>query len=107
MLLRRLYKLGISFVMVTLAAMSNAIAEPQTVTIVDAEGSALKDAVLIRFTTDNDRRQVPKQHIMDQVNRQFSPQLLVIQQGDLVAFPNSDNVRHHVYSFSKPKVFEL
>lgn len=45
--------------------------------------------------------------IMDQIDKAFAPEVLVIEQGRKVNFPNSDNIRHHVYSFSKPKVFEL
>jgi plastocyanin len=45
--------------------------------------------------------------IMDQVNVQFLPQVLIIQKNQSVAFPNSDNTRHHIYSFSKPKPFEI
>lgn len=45
--------------------------------------------------------------IMDQVDKAFSPEMLVIQQGQRVNFPNSDNIRHHVYSFSQAKTFEL
>lgn len=44
---------------------------------------------------------------IDQVKKQFSPQQLVIQQGQQVTFPNSDNIRHHVYSFSEGNAFEL
>nr|MBL0688308.1 methylamine utilization protein [Pseudoalteromonas sp.] len=43
--------------------------------------------------------------VMDQVDKQFSPQLLIVHQGQYVNFPNSDNIRHHVYSFSKAKPF--
>jgi len=45
--------------------------------------------------------------VIDQVNREFVPKVSVIQQGQSVVFPNSDNIRHHVYSFSTPKVFEI
>lgn len=45
--------------------------------------------------------------IMDQQERQFSPRILVVQVGQEVSFPNSDNIRHHVYSFSDPKPFEI
>jgi plastocyanin len=45
--------------------------------------------------------------IMDQINSQFVPNILVVQSGTLVSFPNSDSIKHHVYSFSKPKTFEL
>mgnify|MGYP001501971937 CR=1 FL=1 len=43
--------------------------------------------------------------IMDQVNRRFEPMVLLVQTGELVSFPNSDNVRHHVYSFSEIRQF--
>jgi hypothetical protein len=45
--------------------------------------------------------------IMDQVNTQFLPHILVIQKDTHVHFPNSDSIKHHVYSFSQAKTFEL
>lgn len=45
--------------------------------------------------------------VMDQVNKRFDPELLVIKVNDDVNFPNSDDIRHHVYSFSPAKPFEL
>jgi plastocyanin len=45
--------------------------------------------------------------VMDQRNLGFTPQVLVVQTGTPVRFPNSDNVRHQVYSFSPAKRFEL
>lgn len=45
--------------------------------------------------------------VMDQVNVSFVPYLLAVDQGQEVVFPNSDSIRHHVYSFSKPKQFEI
>ena len=44
---------------------------------------------------------------MDQQHLQFVPHLLVVQTGTEVSFPNSDDVSHHVYSFSETKPFEL
>ena len=38
---------------------------------------------------------------------QFSPFVLVVPVGAQVSFPNFDNVRHHVYSFSPVRRFEL
>ena len=37
----------------------------------------------------------------------FSPFVLVVPVGSQVSFPNFDNVRHHVYSFSPVRRFEL
>ena len=42
-----------------------------------------------------------------QRERQFTPQLLVVQTGTSVYFPNFDTVRHHVYSFSPIKVIDI
>lgn len=45
--------------------------------------------------------------VMDQIDRQFVPHILPIQKGSKVIFPNSDSIKHHVYSFSPTKRFEL
>lgn len=45
--------------------------------------------------------------VMDQVDVSFVPHVLVVDRGQAVVFPNSDKIRHHVYSFSKPKQFEI
>ncbi|WP_375421045.1 methylamine utilization protein [uncultured Sphingomonas sp.] len=37
----------------------------------------------------------------------FQPSILIVPVGATVAFPNRDKVRHHVYSFSKPKRIDL
>lgn len=44
---------------------------------------------------------------MDQVDRQFVPHVLPIQTGTWVEFPNSDNIRHQVYSVSPVRRFQL
>jgi plastocyanin len=45
--------------------------------------------------------------IMDQFNKTFVPEVLPVVVGTQVRFPNRDQIRHHVYSFSRPKRFEL
>ncbi|MEG3768335.1 methylamine utilization protein [Alteromonas sp. 14N.309.X.WAT.G.H12] len=45
--------------------------------------------------------------VMDQVNRQFSPHFLIVSKGTKVRFPNSDSIKHQVYSFSAAKRFAL
>jgi plastocyanin len=44
---------------------------------------------------------------VDQVDLQFVPYVKAIRAGTEVHFPNNDNVRHQVYSFSPAKRFEL
>ncbi|WP_460890864.1 methylamine utilization protein, partial [Ramlibacter alkalitolerans] len=50
---------------------------------------------------------VPVDAVMDQVNSEFQPRVLVVTKGSRVRFPNSDTIRHQVYSFSAAKRFEL
>jgi plastocyanin len=45
--------------------------------------------------------------VMVQENQEFNPYVLPIRVGTTVEFPNRDSFRHHVYSFSPPKIFEL
>ena len=49
----------------------------------------------------------PWPYMVAQQNIQFAPYVLIVPVGAQVSFPNRDKVRHHVYSFSKPKRFEL
>jgi len=44
---------------------------------------------------------------MEQRDRRFTPDLLVIPVGSTVSFPNGDTVFHNVFSLSKPKSFDL
>ena len=50
---------------------------------------------------------LPRTAVMDQLDKEFVPHLLIVQKGTAVDFPNSDVIAHHVYSFSKPNDFVL
>ena len=74
--------------------------------VVDQEGVILSNAVI--SLQEGEISSIPSEAaIMDQVNLQFKPLVLVVKKGRKVVFPNSDNIRHHVYSFSDPKRFEI
>lgn len=45
--------------------------------------------------------------VMEQKDRHFAPHILAVQRGTKVTFPNLDDIKHHVYSFSDAKIFEL
>lgn len=45
--------------------------------------------------------------VMDQVDRTFVPHVLPVQTGTWVEFPNSDNIRHQVFSLSPARRFQL
>lgn len=48
----------------------------------------------------------PSPFIIDQRNKQFTPFVSIVPVGATIRFPNSDDVRHHVYSFSEGNAFE-
>ncbi|MEP6885367.1 MAG: methylamine utilization protein [Gammaproteobacteria bacterium] len=45
--------------------------------------------------------------IVDQVDKKFVPRVSVVRTGTAITFPNSDRIRHQVYSFSHAKTFTL
>ena len=81
-----------------------------TVQVKDTKGNLVAGAIVSVVSDRPDEPPGPMQlpiAIMDQKEKQFVPKVLLIEQGQLVSFPNSDNIRHHVYSFSEPKKFEI
>ena len=89
-----------------LAIVSPAYASAFQAELVDAAGEPLGDAVItLRGQADSPR--VPPAVLMDQRNQQFQPHVLAVRTGTSVSFPNSDDIRHQVYSFSPAKRFEL
>jgi plastocyanin len=74
----------------------------------DRDGAPLDQAIVALYPhAGASAASVPVERKMDQVDKQFVPRLLAIHVGDRVNFPNSDNIRHHVYSFSPAHTFEL
>jgi plastocyanin len=72
------------------------------------DGRALPGAVITTRPLDGPgRRVMPVHAVMDQVNRAFTPDLLVVPVGSTVEFPNTDSVSHQIYSFSPAKHFQL
>ncbi len=80
-----------------------------SVSVTDAAGRPVANAVVtvnrpgataspIRFTWP---------YAVSQKNIRFEPFVLIVPVGSDVTFPNQDKVRHHVYSFSPTKKFEL
>lgn len=74
-----------------------------------ANGAPVRDAV-VTLRLVGRPTPVPKStgnFAVDQQNIQFHPFVTIVPVGASVAFMNHDPVRHHVYSFSKAKRFEL
>ena len=74
----------------------------------DAAGKPVADAVVFLDSAEARKQVKPLAGVeMAQEKRQFVPGVLVVPVGTEVRFPNHDTVRHHVYSFSPAKKFEL
>jgi plastocyanin len=79
------------------------------VVVKDHKGKNVADAVVLAVAVDprNAQRSHAPPDAVDQVDKQFVPYVKPIFVGSTVRFPNSDNIRHQVYSFSAAKKFEL
>ena len=77
------------------------------VTVKDAAGAPVSDAVVYAKSNSAVAARVRKEAVIDQQDKQFVPYVTAVQVGTAVMFPNKDNIRHHVYSFSPAKKFEL
>lgn len=76
--------------------------------VYDAVGKPLSDAVVFLESAAAKSASKPLVGIeVAQESKQFVPSVSVVPIGSLVHFPNRDSVRHHVYSFSSAKKFEL
>jgi plastocyanin len=78
------------------------------VVVTDAAGNALADAVVMLEPAAGRLAVKPMTGVqIAQHDLRFSPQLTVVTVGTAVLFPNQDTVRHHVYSFSPAKTFQI
>jgi plastocyanin len=79
------------------------------VQVVDGNGLPVRDAVVELHANKAPAGAIrfPWKMGMAQKDRQFTPGTLIVARGSTVAFPNLDNVRHSIYSFSKPARFEI
>jgi len=77
--------------------------------VLDEQGRPVADAVVVAVPADGDLRlpSRPREGVVDQVDKEFTPKVTAILVGTPVSFPNNDNIRHQVYSFSPAKRFEL
>lgn len=85
-----------------------ATAAPLEVRVSDAAGRPLAGAV-VYLESPAAREQVRPMSGAEiaQADKRFLPAVSVITVGTALAFPNRDTVRHHVYSFSPAKRFEI
>ena len=89
------------------ALATNAAARTISGQVLGQDGKPIANAVVFVQEPASLQSTAAAQAIMDQFNKTFVPEMLPIAVGTQVRFPNRDQIRHHVYSFSRPKRFEL
>lgn len=92
-----------------LAGAAAASAAPVEVLVQTPAGGPVADAAVIvePLAGPVPRVRAGAHAAIEQRGREFLPWMTVVQTGTSVDFPNNDTIRHHVYSFSEPKRFEI
>jgi hypothetical protein len=70
-------------------------------------GAPLEDVAVVLEPLSGPVPQPKSQASIEQLDREFVPYLSIVQKGAAVNFPNRDKLKHHVYSFSPAKTFEI
>lgn len=85
------------------------VAAPLGVRVLDASGRPVRDAVVILYPAGGAARppHAAGRFVISQQNLEFHPFLTIVPVGSDVSFSNLDPTKHHVYSFSSAKKFEL
>jgi plastocyanin len=91
-----------------LCASAVAHAASVDVFVTDLAGKPLADAVVMLEPVGAALPVKPMTGVrIAQQDLQFNPQVSVVTVGSPVLFPNQDTVRHHVYSYSSAKTFQI
>lgn len=76
--------------------------------VLDQDGQPVNDAVVYVVSVNGATAPAqPQDVLVDQIDEAFVPHVRATTVGSRVSFPNSDHIRHHVYSFSEARTFEL
>ncbi len=75
--------------------------------MIDQQNKPVENAVITATPLFSKVETVIQTKVIDQINKEYVPRVVIISKGSSLKFPNKDNIRHHVYSFSKARQFEL
>lgn len=85
-------------------------AQTALINISDENGNPVENAIVSLMSADkskNFNNRAKSNPVMVQEGQEFIPRVLPVRVGSDVNFPNKDNFRHMIYSFSKAKRFEV
>ncbi len=92
-----------------LAGLMPATAAELEVRVIDPKGRPVAGAVVAAVPVEgsiSSAEELPSL-VIDQIDKEFVPYVTAVPVGTAISFPNHDDIRHHVYSFSPAKKFEL
>jgi plastocyanin len=75
--------------------------------VMGKSGAPSADTIVVFDPLDGTPEPTHDTAVIDQINKTFVPRVNVMRTGTAVSFPNSDRIRHQVYSFSTPHPFTL
>ena len=86
-----------------------AVGQGLRVTVVDTDQQPIAGAVVELMLPDSLRQEYALAAAIqiDQLDKEFVPTVSTVVAGGSVSFPNSDDILHHVYSFSAIKTFNI
>ncbi|MGZ5199138.1 MAG: methylamine utilization protein [Telluria sp.] len=90
-----------------LAAYGGACATPVDALVLTPAGLGVADAAVVLVPLAPAQAKNRASASIEQRGREFIPYVTVVQAGTSIEFPNNDQIKHHVYSFSPPKQFEI
>lgn len=99
------------FVLLFVISLVAITAQAQTlsVTLIDQQANPIEGAVIELLVPDDlKQRFLPSEDVViDQIDKEFVPRVSTVVAGRQVSFPNSDDILHHVYSFSPISTFNI
>jgi plastocyanin len=93
--------LAVCFLTFSLQIFANSI----NITVIDTDHKPIENAVV--YIKESLAKTSENVTVIDQVDKEFIPYVTAIRRGSAINFPNNDEIRHQVYSFSNSKQFEL
>jgi len=104
-----IWKPGSALLLAALVLTRAADAGELVIRVQDSDGEPVQHAVayLRALTSDAPPTRPSEPVIIDQIDKEYVPFVTAVQVGTSVIFPNRDQIRHHVYSFSEAKSFEI
>lgn len=89
-------------------SVNDAVAAQLNISITNQSGQSVGNVVAYANLLSGTAPVRAKREVfIEQLNKEFVPLVTVAQTGTLVNFPNRDPFRHHIYSFSPAKQFEI